>query len=327
MKIPIVFCALAGMAYAQTGAVVGAGYNLFAPLSVAPGQVITVFVTGIGNVTQKVSAGSPPLPDTLAGVSTSVIQGLTPLPAGMLAVFPLNPCLFGPTPAQCGTVTAITLQIPFEMRANIPGTLQVAELLTYLQVSDNAGHTASIMLNPVLDAIHVLHSQDTVLVEDMAPGAGAGSAVVTHADGTAVDALHPAQAGEQVVMYAVGLGATIPPVKTGTASPLPPAQAGVVFTLNFDYRPNATPSPAFEFSTGDPAPIPSPAFVGLTPGFVGLYQINFRVPAPPAGVAPCVASLGFGANPFANVLSNLTVTLTGRISFDGAAICVAPAAP
>jgi len=35
--------------------------------------------------------------------------------------------------------------------------------------------------------------------------------------------------------------------------------------------------------------------------------------------------VGLGANPFASVLSNLTVTVVGRTSFDGAAICVGPA--
>jgi hypothetical protein len=72
---------------------------------------------------------------------------------------------------------------------------------------------------------------------------------------------------------------------------------------------------------------PGPVFVGLTPNFVGLYQINFVVQSPPAGLLPCARSLAFGANPYANVLSNLTVTLIGRTSFDGSQICVDPNTP
>ena len=69
MKTLIVFCISIAAAFAEGGgAVVGAGYHTFTPKPVAPGQVITVFVTGIGNVTQKYSAGSLPLPTTLGGI-------------------------------------------------------------------------------------------------------------------------------------------------------------------------------------------------------------------------------------------------------------------
>src|SRR5258706_134665 len=60
---------------------------------------------------------------------------------------------------------------------------------------------------------------------------------------------------------------------------------------------------------------------------VGLYQITLVVQSPPAGVLPCIINLGDGANPFANVLSNLTVTLIGGTSFDGAQICVDTGTP
>jgi hypothetical protein len=55
--------------------------------------------------------------------------------------------------------------------------------------------------------------------------------------------------------------------------------------------------------------------------------VNFKVPPMRPGTLPCVRSLGLGANPFASVLSNLTVTVVGRTSFDGVAVCVDPAAP
>jgi uncharacterized protein (TIGR03437 family) len=59
---------------------------------------------------------------------------------------------------------------------------------------------------------------------------------------------------------------------------------------------------------------PGPLYSGLVPGYVGLYQINFIVPPPPAGTQSCSGT----------VQSNLTVSVGGLASFDGAGICVAP---
>jgi uncharacterized protein (TIGR03437 family) len=44
---------------------------------------------------------------------------------------------------------------------------------------------------------------------------------VTHANGTIVDGFHPARPGEELVMYAFGLGRTTPELKTGEAAPSP----------------------------------------------------------------------------------------------------------
>ena len=327
MKLFVMLCLSAVLTFAQTaGAVVGAGYSPIAPISVSPGQVITIFVTGVGSVTQKVSAGNPPLPSKLGGISGVLNQGGISIPAPVAAVFPVNACSSTNSSVPCGTVTGITLQVPFELRANIPGTLGVAVVISYLQVSDDAGHTASVLLNAQLDSIHVLRSLDTVMAGDAAQPS-LGNALVTHADGSLVTATNPAQVGEVLVMYAVGLGAANPPVKTGVASPAPPVPAAEAFSLNYDYRPNASPSPGLIILGMYPPPPPSPLFVGLTPGFVGLDQFNFIVQSSPAGMSPCARSLGIGANPFASVSSNLTVTLVGRASFDGAGICVGPPAP
>jgi hypothetical protein len=310
MKTLIVSFLSVVSAAAQGGAVVGAGYHTFAPVPVAPGQVITVFVTGIGNVTQKYSAGSLPLPATLGGISASLDElGVITAAAPILAVFPLSACLANIAPQPCETITAVTLQIPFDLQPNIPGTFR-APLLAFLTISDQLGHASSMELNPVLDHIHLVDFLDTVAAGNMAQP-NSGGAIVTHADGNLVSISKPAQPGEELVTYAVGLGATNPPVKTGAASPAPPAAAAGIFVLNFDYSQNAPPAPASMSPFFHP---PAPVFVGLTPGFAGLYQINFVVPIPADRVAPCTDSA-----------NNLTVTVAGA-SFDGVAICVGPVA-
>lgn len=95
---------------------------------------------------------------------------------------------------------------------------------------------------------------------------GTGQGLVFDAQNRLVDANNPVTAGDAVVVYATGLGATDPPVGTGTATPLSPLShvtTQVVATVG-----------------GRPATV---EFAGLVPRFVGLYQVNVRVPA---GVAP-----------------------------------------
>ncbi|MCU1259434.1 MAG: hypothetical protein JWO80_2319 [Bryobacterales bacterium] len=77
---------------------------------------------------------------------------------------------------------------------------------------------------------------------------------------------HPARAGDALVIYAIGLGATTPAVPDGTASPTSPLAV--------------TNTPIVNFGGGFASP-PMPGqvlFSGLTPGFVGLYQVNVIVP-------------------------------------------------
>jgi uncharacterized protein (TIGR03437 family) len=137
----------------------------------------------------------------------------------------------------------------------------------------------------------------------------------SEADGSAVNASRPAHAGEALTLYAVGLGYTSPPVPNGQG----PAEAIAVtgFTVAFDPRPNAGPSrPARD--TTSPLQV-VPAFSGLIPGFVGLYQINVAIPNVTSDIRACDPSL-LGAS----IRTNLTINLVGPASVDGVGICVAP---
>ena len=107
---------------------------------------------------------------------------------------------------------------------------------------------------------------ETIAVGPVSPGIAAfadGTLIAQHGDFSLVDASNPARAGEPLVIYLAGLGATNPPVGTDVPAPGVEPLARVVNTpvLLLDGKPIST------------------AFAGLTPGSVGLYQINFQLPA------------------------------------------------
>jgi len=158
---------------------------------------------------------------------------------------------------------------------------------------------------PAFDRIHVITNCDITQI----PSVLACTPAVTHADGGLVAEERPAHSGEVVVLYAVGLGTPTAPIKAGQPTPTPPPPTPV--SIGFDFQTNALASqPIAASSTGSLLPVP--IFSGLTPGAVGLYQVNFRVPALPIGTVSCGGP----------VRSNLTVSIGGQASFDGAGICV-----
>ncbi len=112
-------------------------------------------------------------------------------------------------------------------------------------------------------------------------------------------------------MYAFGLGPTTPLVPEGQPAPNPPAVANGSFSLSFAYTSGADPAAA-----ATPFSAAHPLFIGLTPGQVGLYQVNFRVPPPTGPISGCDG----------NDQANLRVILHGQGTIDTASICVAPGA-
>jgi adhesin/invasin len=99
---------------------------------------------------------------------------------------------------------------------------------------------------------------------------GGAYAIMTTPDGTLTGIpTHPVKPDDVVVIYMIGLGPTTPVVPSGTASPGNPL---AVIDLTTTQACFGVPSP---FS---PTPCITPQFVGLTPGFVGLYQVNLAIP-------------------------------------------------
>ena len=341
--------------FGQGLTLVGSGYSNPTSIRVSPGQITTVFVSGLTlDLTKPQKATSLPLPNSLAGISVTINQSSPKqsVPAPLLAVQQLNNCSNSgapSTPPDC-MVGAITLQIPYELTPlpTVAGDFSVPST-TELVVTANGVASKAFSLLTITDTLHVLNNCDA-----FPPKQSSGTWVdvntfqnppcpstVTHADGTLVTTNSPAKPGETVVIYAYGLGQTTPAVKSGEATPIPaPVLLGGFLyartvAVQFDFRPNAAPSNPYLTiqgvisSTPITGPVaPTPTFVGLTPGQVGLYQINVQLPSAfPAALVPCTTlAVGTGnpAYPPAVVQSNLTIDIGGVSSFDGAAICIQP---
>ena len=335
LRVTAIFTLGCLCAAAQTGVTIAAvGYQDPQWLIVAPGQVVTIFFSGAtivlprtGALDAVIGATELPLPTTLAGFAVGLSQlcdNLMPLPGFssgplLLPIFSVeqaNHCI-GPTQAADCTLTAITvevlpgLQVPSGLTPFSPTTT-----LTIMQdgMANNEFAVSVLPVNP-----HVLTLCDSSYMGR--PGIEANNSacpsIVTHADGTLVDPSNPAQVGEALVLYAFGLGPTVPPVPAGMPAPVSLVSTKVPYTLLFAYRSAGLSSTSADLS--------APLFAGLTPGQVGLYQINFTVPMPSSAISDCSSPDG----------ANLIVTLFNSIGYplanlsikgsDSAHICVATA--
>ena len=104
--------------------------------------------------------------------------------------------------------------------------------------------------------VPVLGAQPGIFLLD---GASSGA---THANGSIAGASNPASRGETVVLYLTGLGPVMNQPATGAIASLTALSPTLI-------NPQVTIG-GF---------VATPAFSGLTPGYIGLYQINVTVPA------------------------------------------------
>jgi uncharacterized protein (TIGR03437 family) len=324
----------------QTGpTLIGAGYNL-PTTRLAPGQITTLFVTGMKTVlpTGFVKAMTVPLPTTLAGISVTLNpNSFTGSPVPLLSIQQAPVCYSGNPPTLSGNtpdclITAITVQMPLNLGlvlyASLTGTPTTP--ITVLVVSENGIPGKAFNIISVIDNIHILNTCDVAVSGSVDPTTGC-NAVVGHGDGTIVTAANPAKAGEELVVYAVGLGQTTPVVESGERTPSDAPSLSRNVYVQFDFRPNAVATrPYHDTATAGIFGFATPEFVGLTPNQIGLYQINIRLPNTFPTVQPCVNGLSLAGGLTTIVGSNLTIDIGGLnglglgsvTSFDGAAICV-----
>jgi uncharacterized protein (TIGR03437 family) len=220
--------------------------NVAVQLEVIPvGPPWAYFQGVVNNATFE--AGDNVAPGEIVAVFGEQFSSLSPQTGSQL---PLVTTLGGtqvlvnstPAPLYYSSYGQVNFQIPYGTPS---GTALVA-------VSRNGqlGNKVSVQVAPIAPRLLLVQNQD-------------GSYPIP-----AIVGGHPAKVGDTLVIYAIGLGATSPPATTGAAAPASPLA-------------QVTPLPNVLFGgegivSGTPA---VPLFVGLTPGFVGLYQINVTIPA------------------------------------------------
>jgi uncharacterized protein (TIGR03437 family) len=183
-------------------------------------------------------------------------------------MIPLPTNLNGASVIVGGVLAPLYFVSPGQINAQIPFELSAGQQYQVIESANGA------LTTPI-----------TIQLEAVTPGLAAfssGGLIAQHAaDGSLITADSPAKPGENVVAYLAGMGATTVPVETGAASPSSP--------LARDADP-----PALTLN-GVSAPV---LFGGLTPGLVGLYQMDFQIPpgTPDGTLTVVVTQSSFGSN-------------------------------
>jgi uncharacterized protein (TIGR03437 family) len=173
------------------------------------------------------------------------------------------------SPGILATVSGTNLAGATNMTVSVGGTAAAVISASATQILIQIGYNAPIGLTSLV----VGNSAPFPIT--LAAYAPTLSTTATHTTGAVINASAPAAAGETIVLYATGLGATNPAVAAGATSPSSPLANTVAM-------PTVT-------AGGTPAPVLASL---LTPGEVGLYQLSVQLPATLAsGNLPFIVSV------------------------------------
>jgi len=208
----------------SAGSVVNSANGQIGPLS--PNSIGTVYGKGLSYITRALTAD-----DVRGGVMPTVLPGtgVTVLIGGVAAnIFYVSP-------------TQINFLVPSILR---PGR-------TDFQVVKN-GISGAVVPMDLASSSPAIFQADVQTV------------IATRLDGSLVTLDAPARPGDVIVLYATGLGETVPPViYANIASTTAPLKQLADFKVLLD---------------GAALHTSLVLYAGVAPGFAGLYQINLRLP-------------------------------------------------
>jgi uncharacterized protein (TIGR03437 family) len=214
--------------------------------------------------TDSVVNGADFQPTVASGGLVSIFGQFLASGTSQAAGFPLPLSLGGSTVSLNGAPLSLTFASPSQINAALPlDALGPAKL----RVTTPAGF-----------------SETAINITDSAPAIFASA--ITHVNGALVTPEAPAAAGESLVIYMTGLGQVDGKLAPGQAAPSSPLLRVLAPVL---------------VQIGDTTPV-TPDFAGLTPGFVGVYQVNVTVPLSlPAKTYPLRVSVKGNASNALNI--------------------------
>jgi uncharacterized protein (TIGR03437 family) len=243
----------------------GIGQNGF---SVPPVQAVSAgAITTIYGSNFMAAGTAPALNSVTGGQLSTKFAGLCVTFGGVQA------------PIFAVATTQVTVEVPAVTTGAVP-----------VQVMRNCGDATEQKSN-VLNATAQAATPEFLYLQTNADGKNPVAAVGTDglyiAPPSVIPGARPAAVGDILVIYALGLGATNPAQIVGVPA------SGIASA--------ATPTITIG---GVPVGAADLFYAGVSPGYIGLYQINLRVPAGvPSGNQPIVITLGSNQSPAGGYLA------------------------
>jgi uncharacterized protein (TIGR03437 family) len=168
---------------------------------------------------------------------------------------------------SAGPPEQINLQVPFGLTPN---------QTTVVEVENNGSRTS-------VAGVAVHPSQPGIFEIPLVAGGTIGAAL-NGINGALITPDTPIAHGQPVAMFFTGGGPISPPVQTGTLGPIPPSTMTLPVIVGVDNK-------GAEL-----------LFKGYAPGFLGLYQVNFIVPADArCGLRPLNIQVGGDVSPLSTL--------------------------
>ena len=239
--------------------------------SITPTSTVWIYPTYITNAANYTPITNAYAPGELVslygnfGVSTQSAQAL-PIPTTLGGV---QVSVNGhAAPVLYVSPNQISAWIPYEISGEYFATFQVV-------VNGSKSNTVTVYVANSSPGIYTLTEN------------GIGSGAILHANYTEVNDSSPAVPGETVLLFMNGLGTVTPQVGDGAAASSNP--------LSYSDEYNAATILVYLDDRVDPPAQANVTFAGLAPGFAGLYQVNFTLPAAGA-LANGDVFIAFGTN-------------------------------